>query len=258
MADNQEKKTNKSRLVGRYGSRQPDRDWEDETGFEDLAGFAADELEKLDADNKKLADLYAKDSRFAGLMNHAASGGDILDYLLDAYGSDFADALNGDEGRKKLSELRKKEDERKAREKQDDDEYNGNTTQSEKDFQTIKDKYGLSDEELAEIYHGMRQSARDVAFNKFTPDAMERYIKGGRYDKDVAGAREEGHIAGKNQRARKELRESGKKPGAMPSLEGSGGITRETKPTAKKATGMFGVEITSTSASTGSASGGGE
>ena len=254
MADNQEKKTNKSRLVGRYGSRQPDRDWEDETGFEDLAGFAADELEKLDADNKKLADLYAKDSRFAGLMNHAASGGDILDYLLDAYGSDFADALNGDEGRKKLSERRKKEDERKAREKQDDDEYNGNTAQSEKDFQTIKDKYGLSDEELAEIYHGMRQSARDVAFNKFTPDAMERYIKGGRYDKDVAGAREEGHIAGKNQRARRELRQTeGHKPGDMPSLEGSGGIAREAKPKARKATGMFGVEISSTSDSGGGA-----
>ena len=111
MADNQEKKTNKSRLIGRYGSRQPDRNWDDETGFEDLAGFAADEIEKYEADNKKLADLYAKDSRFAGLMNHAASGGDVLDYLLDAYGSDFADALNGDEGRKKLSERKKKEEE---------------------------------------------------------------------------------------------------------------------------------------------------
>lgn len=242
--------------MGRYGSRQPDRNWDDETGFEDLAGFAADELERMDADNRKLADLYAKDTRFAGLMNHAASGGDVLDYLLDAYGSDFADALNGDEGRRKLSERRKKEDERKAREKQEDDEYNGNTAQSEKDFQSIKEKYGLSDEDLAEIYHGMRQVSRDVAFNKFTPDAMERYIKGGKYDADVANAREEGHIAGKNQRFRRELRDSGKKPGAVPTPEGSGGITREVKPTAKRATGMFGVEISSGSASTGSASGG--
>lgn len=257
MADNQEKKTNKSRLIGRYGSRQPDRNWDDETGFEDLAGFAADEIEKYEADNKKLADLYAKDSRFAGLMNHAASGGDVLDYLLDAYGSDFADALNGDEGRKKLSERKKKEEEKRARDKQDDDEFNGNTAQSEKDFQAIKDKYNLSDEELAEIYHGMRQSARDVAFNKFTPDAMERYIKGGRYDKDVAGAREEGQIAGKNQRFRRELRDSGKKPGSMPSPEGAGGITREAKPTAKRATGMFGVEISSSAPASGS-SGGGE
>ena len=41
MADTEAKKNNKSRLVARYGSRQPDRDWEDEMGFEDLAGFAA-------------------------------------------------------------------------------------------------------------------------------------------------------------------------------------------------------------------------
>ena len=257
MADTEAKKTNKSRLVGRYGSRQPDRNWDDETGFEDLAGFAADELERFDSDNRKLADLYAKDSRFAGLMNHAASGGDILDYLLDAYGSDFADALNGDEGRKKLAERKKKEAEDEDRKKKDDEEYDRNTAQSEKDFQAIKDKYGLSDEDLAEIYNGMRQSARDVAYNKFSPDAMERYIKGGRYDKDVAGAREEGHIAGKNQRARKELRQSGRKAGEVPTLEGSGGITRETKPTAKRATGMFGVEITSSAASAGGASGGG-
>lgn len=257
MADTEAKKNNKSRLVGRYGSRQPDRDWEDETGFEDLAGFAADELEKLDADNKRLADLYAKDPRFAGLMNHAANGGDILEYLLDAYGSDFADALNGDEGRKKLSERKKREAEDDARRKKDDEEYNANTAQSEKDFGAIKEKYGLSDEELADIYHGMRQAARDVAYNKFSPDALERYIKGGRYDKDVAGAREEGQIAGKNGRARRELRQSGKKPGDMPALEGSGGIARENKAKAKKSTGMFGIEITSTSTGSDSGSGGG-
>lgn len=263
MSEKKEVKTNKSRLVGRYGSRQPDRNWDDETGYEDLAGFAADELEKFEQDNKRLADLYAKDVRFAGLMNHAANGGDILDYLLDAYGSDFADALNGDEGRRKLSERKKKEDESRDRKKKDDEEYDGNTSQSEKDFEAIKEKYKMSDEDLAEIYHGMRQISRDVAFNKFTPDAMERYIKGGRYDKDVAGAREEGHIAGKNQRARTELRESAKKPGDIPHLEGSGGVTREVKPRAKKATGMFGVEITSSSSSDGAssssgASGGGE
>lgn len=255
MADSKANKNNKSRLVGRYGSRQPDRDWDDETGYEDLAGFAADELERFDADNKKLADLYAKDVRFAGLMNHAASGGDILDYLLDAYGSDFADALNGDEGRKKLSERKKKEAEESDRRKKDDEEYDANTAQSEKDFQALKDKYGMSDEELADIYNGMRQVARDVAFNKFSPDAMERYIKGGKYDKDVAGAREEGHIAGKNQRARRELRQSERKPGEMPNLEGSGGVTREAKPTAKKAMGMFGVEVSSSSSDSGASAG---
>lgn len=258
MADNKASKTNKSRLVGRYGSRQPDRNWDDETGFEDLAGFAADELEKFDSDNKRLADLYAKDVRFAGLMNHAASGGDILDYLLDAYGSDFADALNGDEGREKLAKRKKREAEDEDRRRKDDEEYDSNTKQSEKDLEAIKEKYGLSDEELADIYHGMRQGARDVAYNKFSPELVERYIKGGKYDNDVAGAREEGHIAGKNQRARKELRQSGKQPGEMPSLEGSGGIARESKPTAKKATGMFGVTITSNSASSGGDSGGGE
>ena len=261
MSDTKANKNNKSRLVGRYGSRQPDRDWDDETGYEDLAGFAADELERFDADNKKLADLYAKDVRFAGLMNHAASGGDILDYLLDAYGSDFADALNGDEGRKKLSERKKKEAEDADRRKKDDEEYNLNTAQSEKDFEALKEKYSMSDEDLAEIYHGMRQMARDVAYNKFSPDAMERYIKGGKYDKDVAGAREEGHIAGKNQRARRELRQSEKKSGEMPNLEGSGGVTREAKATPRKAVGMFGVEVSSASgdsASAASASGGGE
>lgn len=258
MADTKADKNNKSRLVGRYGSRQPDRNWDDETGYEDLAGFAADELDKFDADNKKLAELYAKDSRFAGLMNHAANGGDILDYLLDAYGSDFADALNGDEGRKKLSERKKKESEEADRRKKDDEEQDRNYAQSEKDFQAIKDKYGMSDEELADIYHGMRQIAGDVAFGKFSPEAMERYIKGGKYDNDVAGAREEGHIAGKNQRARRELRESAKKSGEMPNLEGSGSVAREAKAQAKKATGMFGIEVTSSSNGTdpGSAFGG--
>ena len=249
MADNQPTKSNKSRLVGRYGSRQPDRDWEDEKGFEDLAGFAMDELERFDEDNKKLSDLYKKDHRFAGLMNRAAEGGDILEYLLDEYGSDFAAALDGDEGRAKLSARRKKEDEEAEQRRKDDEEQDRNYSQSEKDFGAIKEKYGLSDEELADIYHGMRQISHDVAFGKFSPDAMERYIKGGKYDKDVASAREEGHIAGKNQRARRELRQSDKQPGSMPNLEGSAGIMKEVKPTAKRRTGMFGIEVTSSSGS---------
>lgn len=258
MAETEAKKDNKGRLVKRYGSRQPDRDWNDATGYEDLAGFAADELEKFDSDNKKLADLYAKDPRFAGLMVHAANGGDLLDYLIDAYGSDFAAALEGDEGRAKLAERRKREAEDEAKRKSDDEEYDRNTAQSEKDFEAIREKYGLSDEELAEIYHGMRQSARDVAFNKFSPEAMERYIKGGKYDKDVAGAREEGHVAGKNERARRELRQSGRKAGEMPSLEGSGAVARESRAKAKRATGMFGVEITSASQGSDGGSSGGE
>ena len=256
MSDTEAKKTNKSRLVSRYGSRQPDRNWDDDAGFEDLAGFAADELERFDSDNRKLAELYAKDHRFAGLMNHAASGGEILDYLLDAYGSDFADALNGDEGRKKLSERRKREADDEDRRKKDDEEYDRNTAESEKALQALKDKYGLSDEELADIYHGMRQGARDVAFNKFSPELTERWIKGGRYDKDVAGAREEGHISGKNERTRRELRTSGRQPGEIPTPEGSGGISRETKAKPKKATGMFGITITSSSGGDGASSAG--
>ena len=88
---------------------------------------------------------------------------------------------------------------------------------------------------------------------------MRRYIKGGKYDKDVAGAREEGQIAGKNARSRRELREStGRKPGEMPTPEGSGAIARETKAQPKKATGMFGVTITSSGNGGASAAGGAE
>ena len=58
--------------------------------------------------------------------------------------------------------------------------------------------------------------------------------------------------------ARKELRESsGRKPGEMPTPEGSGAIARETKAKAKRATGMFGITVTSSAASDGGSAAGG-
>ena len=258
MAETQKERKNRARIVERYKSRQPDRDWDDENASEDLAGFAADELEQFDKDNQVLRDLYTKDVRFAGLMNHVVHGGEMMDYLLDHYGSDLRTALDAEDGKEKLAACRKKEDEEAARRKKDDEEYDANGPESERAFEAIKEEFGLSDEELGEIYGSLKKIARDVAYNKFDADVMRRYIKGGRYDADVAGAREEGHIAGKNARARRELREStGRKPGEMPTPEGSGAIAREVKPKAKKATGMFGITVTS-SGDGGASAGGAE
>lgn len=258
MAETQKDRKNRARIVERYRSRQPDRDWDDENASEDLAGFAADELEQFDKDNKVLSDLYAKDARFAGLMNHVANGGAMEDYLLEHYGSELRDILDSEEGKAKLAERRKKEDEDSARRKKDDEEYDANGPESEKAFKAIQEKYNLSDEELGDIYGSLKQIARDVAYNKFNSDVLERYIKGGKYDNDVAGAREEGHIAGKNERSRREFRESiGRKKGEIPTPEGSGAIAREAKVKPKRATGMFGITVTSSSSSDGGASAGG-
>jgi hypothetical protein len=253
MADNQKERKNRQRLIERYKSKQPDRDWDDENGSEDLAGLAADELARMDEDNKKLSDLYAKDSRFAGLMNHVIGGGAMEDYLLDHYGSELRDILDSEDGKTKLAERRKKEDEDAARRKKDDDEYDANGPESEKAFNSIKEKYNLSDEELGEIYGSLKKISRDVAYNKYDVDVLERYIKGGKYDTDVASAREEGHIAGKNARARRDFRESGRKAGEMPTPEGTGAIARESKATKKAAKGMFGITITSSGDGGGSA-----
>jgi len=245
MAENQKERKNRARLIERYKSRQPDRDWDDENGSEDLAGFAADELAKMDEDNKRLSDLYARDSRFAGLMNHVAGGGAMEDYLLEHYGSELRDILDSEDGKSKIAARKKKEDEDLARRKKDDEEYDANGPESEKAFNAIKEKYGLSDEELGEIYGSLKKISRDVAYNKYDLDVLERYIKGGKYDTDVASAREEGHIAGKNQKVRHELRTSGKQPGEMPTPEGSGSMAREAKPKAKTGTSMFGTTVTS-------------
>ena len=258
MADTQKERKNRARIIERYKSRQPDRDWDADDASEDLAGFAADELEQFDKDNKVLADLYAKDARFAGLMNHVANGGAMEDYLLEHYGSELRDILDSEDGKTKLAERKKKEDEDSARRKKDDEEYDANGPESEKAFNAIKEEFGLSDEELGEIYGSLKKISRDVAYNKFDADVMRRYIKGGKYDNDVAGAREEGHIAGKNARSRREFRESGRKAGEMPTPEGSGAIARETKAAAKRATGMFGVTITSSGNGGGASAGGGE
>lgn len=257
MAETQKERKNRARIVERYKSRQPDRDWDDDGASEDLAGFAADELEQFDKDNKVLADLYAKDTRFAGLMNHVANGGEMMDYLLDYYGEELRTALDSDEGKEKLAGIRKKKEEDSARRKKDDEEYDANGPESEKAFTAIKEEYGLTDEELADIYGSMKRISRDVAYNKFDADVLRRYIKGGKYDTDVASAREEGHIAGKNARSRRELRESARKAGEMPTPEGSGAIARESRPKARKATGMFGITVTG-SGDGGASAGGGE
>ena len=257
MAENQKERKNRARLIERYKSQQPDRDWDDENGSEDLAGLAADELARFDEDNKKLNELYAKDKRFAGLMNHVVNGGALEDFMLDNFGSEFRDILDAEDGKAKLAERRKKEKEEADRRKAEDDEQDANYATSEKNLKAIKEEYGMTDEQLAEIYGAFRKMSRDVAHGLFDTDAIRRYIKGGRYDEDIANAREEGHIAGKNARARREFKTSDRQPGELPTPEGSGGITREAKPRAKTGTSMFGTTITSTSNGDGGGAGAG-
>ena len=194
----------------RLAKKYPDKDFSDD---ESLFGQISDDYDASDEElngykerEGKFADLLTSDPRSASFLVDWKEGKNPLIALIERFGEeDFRDALDDPALREQLSEANQKFIERVAKEKELEEEYNSNITETLDYLDKLQEEDGLSDEEIAETVQFLANIVKDGIVGKFTPESIEMARKALHHDENVAVASEEGEVRGRNAKIEEKL-----------------------------------------------------
>lgn len=221
---NQGNKSRRELLQERLTKKYPDKDFSDEESFygqiSDDYDASEKELNAYKENERKFADMFASDRRSASFMVDWMNGKNPIVAMIERFGEeDFRDALEDPEMREKLSEANQQYVERVAKEKELEEEYNSNLTDTLANLDKLQEEEGLTDEDVAEVMEFLSNIVRDGIVGKFSLESMAMARKALHHDENVAIASEEGEVRGRNSKIEEKLRKRSAGDG-LPHLDG--------------------------------------
>ena len=252
MAEDKKKtqKTGRERLTGRYSGKYPDRKWDEEGADNDIFGMAADELEGYDREREESAtqrkqfnDMFNRDPMSASMVRSWAKGESTpISYLVTKFGDKLKEALESEEGKKEFAAAHEKYLEKEAADAKADEDYTEAMKQSFAALDSFAGKNNLDDEQKIALFLKAHKYVQAALDGIYTEEFFKIVHDGGNYSKDVARARSEGEVAGRNSKISRELRKTDTAQMMPPSLGGrtfdSEENDREKKPSTIP---MFGI-----------------
>lgn len=225
---NQNNRSKRELLMERLAKKYPDKDFSDDESFfgqiSDDYDASDEELNGYKERETAFVNFLNADPRSASFMVDWKDGKNPLVALIERFGEeDFRDALDDPALREQLSEANQKFIERVAKEKELEEEYNSNITETLANLDKLQEEEGLSDEEIAEVMEFLSNIVKDGIVGKFTPESMAMARKALRHDENVAVASEEGEIRGRNAKIEEKLRKKGAGDG-LPHLDGKNSV----------------------------------
>ena len=228
MAENQAPKTEKSKrdqFAERLRTKYPDREFADD---EALFGQANDDYDESDNQlnqykerEGKLTQMFSQDPRSAQFITDMAKGNDPWISLIERIGIDgITDLINDPEKQSEYAAANKKYVERLAKEKELQEEYEKNIAESMNLLERIQQERRLGDETLDAAMELVERMAHDWCVGKITSETVDMALNAVNHDADVANARTEGTVAGRNSKIEERLRRPQSGDG-MPNLGGS-------------------------------------
>jgi hypothetical protein len=225
-----ENKTNRQRLNERLSKRYPEDVYEGEGAMDEEAYFGrlnefADErdadLEGYRKNDEEMRNLLQKDPTLAAFISDSANGKHPIRSIVERVGKDGFNAMLEDpETAKLIEEADKSYLERVAKEKSLSDEYEANLAESMNRLEKMQTERGLTDAQAEEAMKLVTDIVDEVIMGKFTERTLDMALNAINHDSDVANAREEGEIAGRNKKIKTELRKPTQ--GDVPMLGGGG------------------------------------
>lgn len=225
MAEKETPKSKRELLMERLNSKYPDRQYADD---EELFGqinddYAAndEELGKYRDRESQLSELFSRDPKSAQFITDMAKGEDPWIAVIKRMGIDgITDLMNNPDKQEEYAEANKEYVERLAKEKGLEEEYNANLAESMKMLEQMQEERGLSDETIDAAMELVMQIAHEAIIGKFTPETMDMAMKALNHDAEVAAARNEGELAGKNAKIDETLRKP-KTGDGLPAMGGT-------------------------------------
>lgn len=228
MAENQTPTPTKSRreqFGERLKKKYPDREFAD-----DEALFGQIDEDYADYDNrigeyknreKELSDMFAADPRSASFLNSWRKGEHPMTAFIRQFGKDGLEELVNNE--EKMDEFAKANEEylaRVAKEKELEEEYQRNLSETIENLDKFQSENRLSDEMTDKVMEFLAGIVRDGIMGKFTPETIGMALNAVNHDADIQNARTEGQVAGRNAKIDEQLRKP-KTGDGTPDLAGS-------------------------------------
>lgn len=253
-AENQTLTSSRDRLKNRLSQRYPDRQFTGQDGI-DAQDVMDDSLEEMfgeyesreneyNENSKRLNDLFASDARTGALFMKWAEGGNIMEHLIEEFGDEFLDALASEEGKQKFLDAQTRWLDRVNKNKAADEEAQANFEKSIETLNAFQQEHNLTDEEAIAVFDKIHQIGADMVRGIYTAESLLLAYNAINHDKDVATAKAEGELAGKNAKIKEKMRSGAEMQRNLPpSLGGQGAGVPERKPANKKRTAldMFGL-----------------
>lgn len=247
MAENQNVTSSRDRLFERAAARFPDRRYRGYAAQNaDGAQEGTDELEDsilemLDEDSARLAESDEKNAKLYNLLysdpdateviQRWAETGDPRTALIEVFGEDFVEASKSEEGLSKFKGQLDSWRERSAREKEIRDKVDENWEQSKAACVEWGEEKGLSLEQMRDVMLRLLAVTFNGQENIYTKDDFDMAWRALNYDTDVARARTEGEVAGRNAKIAATRRERSISASMPPSSPGGTGLNvAERKP----------------------------
>ena len=223
--DNKQVKKGREAVLERLKVRYPDKDFsDDEAIFEQIDGDYGDydtEIGGYKEREKGIVDLFDRNPSFAMFVADAAHGKDPWIAVIERLGIDgITDLLNNPEKQKEYAEANAKYVERLGKEKELEEEYNNNLTESLALLEQIQQEKMLSDDVMDAAYALINKIAMEAILGKYTAETVNMALNAITHDADVENARTEGTIAGKNAKIEEKIRKR-KMGDGTPALSGS-------------------------------------
>lgn len=220
--ENQKVISSRDRIRDRYSKKFPERNFGEENEQNALDDLAIEELEDLDArlgeyraHSQKLTDMFSGNPKAAQMFMHMVGGGNPIQYFIENFGDEFIDAMNSEEGKKMFLESQDKWLKKVADSKRMDEEAEKNFAESIKALEQFQQEKGLSDDEAVAVFEKVYKIATDMVLGIYTAETFQMAYDAMNYSNDVARAREEGEINGRNAKVEEKLRK-GRAPQSMP------------------------------------------
>ena len=205
MAENEVKKTNRELLNERLAARYPDLDIANDEAVSERIGADYDDMEGQLSGYRdresKLTDMFSNNPRAALFITDMAKGADPMVAWIERLGREnIMELLDDPEKREAYAEANRKYVERVAEEARLAEEYDKNLAESLANLQQFQQERGLSDEQIDAAYDLVTKIGIDAINGKVSVESVDMALKALHHDMDVESAREEGEVAGRNQK----------------------------------------------------------
>lgn len=223
MAENENQKTKRELFAERLKSRYPDREFADDEAMYGQAGEDYDayenELNGYREREGQMEELFARDPKNAQFLADMAAGKDPWIVVIERLGTDgITELLNDPEKKAAYEEANKRYAERLAKEKEIEAEYDRNMEESQRVREELDAVHGV--EAVDAALGVIDQMTKDAIMGKVTKEAVEMAMKIVNRDADLANARSEGEIAGRNAKIEERMRRQQTGDG-MPQMGGA-------------------------------------
>lgn len=210
MAETTDKKTKREQFGERMKTRYPDKEFADDEALFGQINEDYDDYDNQIAGYKdregKLTEMFSSDPRSAAFLMSWKEGGDPVTEFVRRFGSDIKERLDDPEWLDKIAEANKEYVDKVAKEKELDEQYQQNLTESLAMLDTLQEENGLTDEQVDEAVNFLLGIIRDGILGKFSRETVEMAMKAINHDEDVANAEMEGEVRGKNTKIDEKLR----------------------------------------------------